>query len=104
MIIECIIQEDTSIVISPEGSSLHDLSLDCVILGYLDTLNQMSDLGPGSNHHMPMFRKPFKNVALILLYFYVVFKVEPLTFTRVMCCDKEPFGLTRHVIYIIWYQ
>ena len=104
MIIYCILQEDTSIVISPEGSILHDLSLDCVILGYLDTLNQMSDLVPGTNPHMPMYLEPFNDVVLILLYSHVAFKVGPLTFTIVIHDNEDPFGLTLHVIYIIWYQ
>ena len=64
----------------------------------------MSDLGPGINPHIPMFLDPFKDVVLILFYFHVSFKVEPLTFSRVMCGDKEPFGLTRNDIYIIWSQ
>ena len=101
MINECIVQRDTSMVISPEGSSHHDMILDCVKLSYLDTLNQMSDLGPGINTHMLMFLEPFKDVVLILFYFHVAFKVEPLMFIRLMCGNEEPFGLTCHVIYII---
>ena len=104
MIDECLVQRDTSIVISSEGGSRHDLILDCVKLSYLDTLNQMSDFGPGINPHMPMFLEPFNDVVLILLNFHVAFKVKPLTFTRVMCGNKEPVGLTRHVVQIIWSQ
>ena len=64
----------------------------------------MYDLGPGINPQMPMLLEPFKYVVLIFLNFYIAFKVEPLTFTRVMHGDKETFSLTRHVIHIIWYQ
>ena len=78
--------------------------LDCVNLSYLDTLNQMSDLVYGIDTHMFMFLDPFKDMVLILLYFHVVFKVEPLPFTRVMRGDEDPFSLTCHVIYIIWSQ
>ena len=63
LINECLVQRDTSIVISPEGISYHDLSLDYVKFSYLNTLNQMSDLGPGINTHMPMFLEPFKDVV-----------------------------------------
>ena len=73
-------------------------------MSYLDTFNKMSDLVPGINPHMPILLEPFKDVVLILLNFYVAFKVEPFTFTRVMHDDKEPFGLTCHVIHIIWYK
>ena len=104
MIYECSVQIHTFIVISPEGSSRHDLSLDCIKLSYLDTLNQMSDLGPGINPHMPMYLEPFNDVVLILLYSHVAFKVGPLTFTIVIHDNEDPFGLTLHVIYIIWYQ
>ena len=104
MIDELILQIDTSIVISSEGSSRHDLSLDCIKLIYLDTLNQLSELLPGINPHMPMFLDPFKDVVLILLNFHVAFKVEPLTFTRVIRGDEDTFGLTCHVIHIIWSQ
>ena len=90
--------------LSSKGSSRHDIILDFFKLSYLDILNQMSDLGPGINPHMPMFLEPFKDVVLILLNFHVAFKVELLTFTRVMRGDKEPFGLTHHVIHIIWSQ
>ena len=65
---------------------------------------QMSDLGPGINPHMPMFLETFKDVVLILLNFHVALKVEPLTFTRLMHGNEEPFGLTCHVIHIIWSQ
>ena len=61
----------------------------------------MSDLGPGINAHIPILLDPFKYVVLILLYFYVAFKVEPITFIKVMHGDEDPFGLTCHVIYII---
>ena len=64
----------------------------------------MFDLGPGINIHITMFLEPFKEVVMILLNFHIAFKVEPLTFTRVMLVNKEPFDLTRHVIYIIWSQ
>ena len=104
MINAYIVQRDTFIVISTKGSICHDLGLDCVKLSYLDTLNQMSDLGPGINPHMPMLLDPFKDLVLILLNFHVAFKVEPLTLTRVMRVYKEPFGLTHHVIHIIWSQ
>ena len=53
---------------------------------------------------MPMFIETFKYVVLTLLYFNVAFKADPLTFTRLMCGDEEPFGLTCHIIYIIWSQ
>ena len=53
---------------------------------------------------MPMLIDPFKDVVLIFFYFHVALKVEPLTFTILMHGNKEPFGLTSHVIYIIWYQ
>ena len=53
---------------------------------------------------MPMFLDPFKDMMLILLNFHVVFKYEPITFTRIICDDEETFGLTRHVIYINWSQ
>ena len=53
---------------------------------------------------MPMFLEPFKDVVMILLYFRVAFKVEPLMLTRVIFGNKEPFGLTCHVIHIIWSQ
>ena len=104
MIDECLLQRDTSIVISSEGSSFHDLSFEFVKLIYLDTLNKMSDLGPGINPHMPMFLDPFKDVVQILLNFHVAFKVELLKLTRLMRGDKEPFGLTCHVIHIIRSQ
>ena len=78
------------------------MSLDYVNLSYLDYLNQMSDLGPIINTHMPMLLESFKDVVMILLYFHVVFEVELLTFTRAIRGEKEPCGLTRHVIYIIW--
>ena len=94
----------TSIVISTEGISLHYLSPNCVKLSYLDTLNQMSDVGPGINTHMPMLLEPFKDVVLILLYLHVAFKVEPLMFNILMCGDEEPFRLSLHVIYILWSQ
>ena len=80
------------------------MSLDCVELTYLDTLNQMTYLGPRINPHMHMLLEPSNDVVLILFYFHVAFKVEPLTFTRVMHGDEEPLVLTRHVIYIIWSQ
>ena len=80
------------------------MSLDCVKLIYIDTLNRMSDLGPNINPHMPMLLDPFMDLVLILLYFHVVFKVELLTFTIVMCGNKEPLGLTHHVFYIILSQ
>ena len=80
------------------------MSLECVKLSYLDTLIQISDLGPGINPHMPMLLQPLKDVVMILLYFHVAFKFEPLTFTKVMRGDEESFGLTCHVIYIIWSQ
>ena len=80
------------------------MSLDFFKLSYLDTLNKMSDLGPGINPHMLMLLEPFKDVVLILLNFHVVFKVEPLTFTRVMSGGEETFNLTCHVIHIIWSQ
>ena len=104
LINECLVQRDTSIVISFEVSSRHDTSLDCVKLIYLDTLNQRIDLRPGTNPHMPMYIEPLKDVVLILLNFHVMFKVEPLKFTRVMRDNRETFGLTHHVIYIICYQ
>ena len=104
MIHECLVQRDTSIVISSEGISCHDMSLDCVKLSYLDTLNQMSELGPRINPKTPMLIETFKDMVLTLLNFHVVFKVEPLTFTRVMRGDEDPFGLTHHVIHIIWSQ
>ena len=53
---------------------------------------------------MPMFLETFKDVLPILLNSHVAFKVEPLTFTRVMRGDEDPFCLTRHVIHIIWSQ
>ena len=53
---------------------------------------------------MPMSLEPFKDVVLIHFYFHVVFKVEPLTFTRVIHGNEEPFDITRHVINIIWSQ
>ena len=102
LIDECLVQRYTFIVISPEGSSIHDLILDCVKLSYIDTLNQISDLGSWINPHMTMFLDPLNYVALILLYFHVAFKFEPLTFTRVMCGDEESLSRTRQVIYIIW--
>ena len=80
------------------------MSIDCVKLSYLDTLNQMSDLGPGINPHMPVFLEPFNDAVLILLNFGLAFKVEPLTFTRLMRGEEEPLGLPRHVIHIIWSQ
>ena len=80
------------------------MSLDCVKLSYLDTLNQMSDLGPGINTQTPMLLDPFKDVVLILLNFHVELKVEAITFTRVMRGNEERFGLARHVIRIIWSQ
>ena len=104
LIDECFVQGDTSIVISPEGSSFHDLILECVKLMYLDTQIQMSDLGPGINTHIPMLLDNFKDVVLILLNFHVAFKVEPLTFTRLMCGDEDPFILNHYVIYIICSQ
>ena len=64
----------------------------------------MSDLVPGINTHMPMLLETFKDVVMILLYFNVGFKVEPLMFTRLMRGGEEPFGLTRHAIHIIWSQ
>ena len=64
----------------------------------------MFDLGPGINPHMPMLLEPFKDVVLILLDFHVAFKVELLTFTRVMRVDEDPIGLTSYVIHIIWSQ
>ena len=91
-------------MISSEGSSIHDLSLDCVKLSYLDTLNQMSDLVPRTNTHMPMFLENFKDVVLIILNFHVALKIETLTFTSLMRGNEEPFSFTRHVIHIIWYQ
>ena len=102
LIDECILQRDTSIIFSPEGRSNHDLSLDCVKPSYLDTLIQMSNLGSGINPHMHTLLDPFKDVVLILLYFYVAFKAEPLTFTILMRGEEEPLWLTRHDIYIIW--
>ena len=51
-----------------------------------------------------MLLDPFKDVVLIILYFHVALKFDPLTFTRVMLGDEDPFGLTSHVVYIIWYQ
>ena len=104
LIDECIVQRDTSILISSEGISSHDLSLECVKLIYLDNLNQMSDLEPRINPHMPMFLETFKDMVLILLNFHVAFKVEPLTFNRVMCDYEDPFFITCHVIQIIWSQ
>ena len=101
---ECLVQRYTSIVISYEGSSCQDMVLECVKLSHLDTLNHMSDLGPGINPHTPMLLDTLKDVVLILLNFNVAFKVEPLTFTRVMRGVEEPFGFTRHVIHIIWSQ
>ena len=101
MIDEFIVQRDTSIVISSEGGSRHYLSLDCVKLIYLDTLNQISDLGLEINARIPMFLEPFKDVVLITLNFHVAFKVEPFTFTRVIRGSEEPFSLTCHVIHII---
>ena len=53
---------------------------------------------------MNMLLDPFKYLVLIFLNFYVAFKVEPLTFTRIMCGNEEPFSLTHHVIHIIWSQ
>ena len=67
------------------------MSLNCVKLSYLGTLNKMSDLGPGINPRMPMLLDPFKDVVLILLNVHVAFKVEPLTFNRVMRGDKDPY-------------
>ena len=64
----------------------------------------MSDLGPGINPYVPMFLEPFKDVVLILLNSHVAFKVEPLTFTRLMHGNEEPYGFTCHLIYIIWSQ
>ena len=80
------------------------MSLDCVKLSYLDTLNHIYDLVPGIDPHVPIFLDAFKDVVLIPLYFHVSFKVEPLKFTRLIRVGEEPFGLTRHVFYIIWYQ
>ena len=94
MIYECLVHRDTSIVISSEGSSSYDLSLDCVKPSYLDNLNEMSDLGAGIDPLMTMFLETLEDVVLILLYFHLEFKVEPNTFTRVMCGNKEPFSLT----------
>ena len=91
-------------LISPEGSSRHDIILDCFKLSYLDNLNQMSDLEPGIDPHMPILIQSFKDVVLILFYFHVAFKVEPLTFTRLIRGDKDPFVLTHYIIYIIWTQ
>ena len=62
-------------MISPEGSSRHDMSLDCVKLSYLDTLNQITDLGAGINPHMPMLLYPFKDVVMSLFYFRLALKV-----------------------------
>ena len=104
MIDEFIVQRGTSIVINSEGSSCQDLSLDYVKLNYFDILNQISYLVTRINPHMPMLLAPFKDVVLILLNFHVVFKIETLTFTRVIRGDKESLGLTFHVIHIIWYQ
>ena len=92
------VQRDTSISIILEGSSHHDLSLDCVKLSYIDTLNQMSDLGPRIDPHMPILLEPLKDVVLILLNFCLAFKAEPLTLTRLMCDEKETFGITYHVV------
>ena len=78
MIDGCLVQRDTSIVISTEVSSCHDLRLDCVKIIYLDTLNPIYDLGPRINPHMPMLLDPFKDMVLILLYFHVAFKVDRL--------------------------
>ena len=66
---DCFLQTDTSIVISAEGSSRHDLRLDYVKLSYLDTLNKIYDLGPRIDPHISMFLDSFKNVVLILLIF-----------------------------------
>ena len=104
LIDECLVQRDTSILIGSEVNICHDLSLEYVKLSYIDTLNQMYDLGPEINPHMPIFLEPFKDVVLILLNFHVAFKVEPLTFTRLMHGNEEPFGLTCRVIHIIWSQ
>ena len=101
---ECLVQRDRSIIISLKVSSRHDLILDCVKPSYIDTLNQMSVSGPRINPHMTMFHDTFKYVVLILLYFHVAFKVQQHTFTRGMRGNKEPFGLTCHVVYIIWSQ
>ena len=70
-----LLQRDTSIIISPEGSSHHDMRIDCITLSYLDNLNQMSDLGPSINPHMPMLLETFKDVMTLLLYFNVEFKI-----------------------------
>ena len=78
MIDECLVQRDRSMVIIYEGSSSHDLSLDCVKLRYLDTLNQMSEMGPIINPHVPMFLDTFKDVVLILLNFQVTLKLNRL--------------------------
>ena len=104
LINEFLVQRGTSIIISPEESSRYDLSLDCVKLSYLETQNKISYVGPGIDPHMPILLDPFKDVVLIVLYFHVAFKVELLTFTRVMRCDKDPLDLNPRVIYIIWYQ
>ena len=66
MICKYLLQRDTCIIISPEGITCHDLSLDCDKASYLDTMNQMCDLEPGINPHMSMFLEPFKGVVLIL--------------------------------------
>ena len=104
MIDDCFVQRYTSIVISTEGSSCHDMILDRVKLSYLDTPNKIYKLVPWINIHMTMLLETFKDVVLILLYFHVAFKVEPLKFTRLMRGNEEPFGLPHHVIYIIWHQ
>ena len=74
------------------------MSLDCFNLIYIDNLNQMSDLVPGIDPHMITLLEPFKDMVQIISYFHVAFKVEPLTFIRVMCGNEGPFGLTCHVI------
>ena len=94
MIDRCLVQRDTSIVTSSGGNSCHDLSLDCVKLSYLVNPNQISGLWTGINPHMPMFLDPYNDVVLILFNFHVAFKIEPLTFTRLMRGYKESFGLT----------
>ena len=80
------------------------MSLDFIKISYLDTLNQMSDLGPGIDPHIPMYLDPSNDVVLIPVYYHIAFKVEPLTLTRLMRGDEEPFVPTYHVIYIFWSQ
>ena len=58
-------------------------------------------MGPAIDPHMPMFLDTFKDMVLILFYFNVAFKVEQLTFARLMRVEEDPFGITFHVIYII---